>query len=144
MNEKECYLEDMKQTTNTDRVKQRWLKGMHGSDVDEIMTKWQSQHYKGVFHQGELMTNSYLKQVIEQNKPFSLLISTNYMNNAANDPDSETHWVCVYSDNKGSCDYFDSYAIPPVQKDIVHFLDLIKEGDNVNTNTVALQRLEDK
>ena len=55
------------------------------------------------------------------------------------DPDQETHWVCIYSDNKGSCDYYDSYAIPPFQKDITHFFDLIKEGGTVNMVSQPLQ-----
>ena len=59
------------------------------------------------------------------------------------DPDQETHWVCIYSYNKGSFDYYDSYAIPPVQEDIVHFLDLIKEGGSAKTSNVPLQHMED-
>ena len=143
MDVKECYIEDVKEATGTERVKQRWVHGMHGADVAEIMNKWKSQCYKGVFSQGELLTSEYLKRVIEEDKPFSLMVSTNYMDGTS-DPDQETHWVCIYSDNKGSCDYFDSYAIPPIQEDIVHFLDLIKEGGSVTTNTTALQRMEDK
>ena len=102
------------------------------------MNKWQSQCYKGVFSQGELLTSEYLKRVIEEDKPFSLMVSTNYMDGTS-DPDQETHWVCIYSDNKGSCDYYDSYAIPPFQKDITHFFDLIKEGGTVNMVSQPLQ-----
>ena len=34
--------------------------------------------------------------------------------------------------------------VEDIQEDIVHFLDLIKEGGSVTTNTTALQRMEDK
>ena len=143
MNTRKCYYDDIKQAADTERLKQRWTRGMNGSEIDEVMQKWQSQHYKGVFHQRELMKSGYLKELIARDKPFSIVISTNYMSNAPNDPENEPHWIAVYSNNRGECDYFDSYAIPPIQEDIVHFLDMIKEGGSVHTNEVALQSLID-
>ena len=72
MDVKECYIEDVKETTGTERAKQHWVHGLHGADVAEIMNKWESKCYKGVFSQGELLTSEYLKRVIEEDKPFSL------------------------------------------------------------------------
>lgn len=32
------------------------------------------------------------------------------------------HWVAVYIDSKGVGHYFDSYGLPPMEKEFIHFL----------------------
>ena len=84
------------------------------------------------------MTHPYLKQIIKEDKPFSILVSTNYIEGTT-DPDQENHWVCLFSDNKGSCDYFDSYGLTPIQQSLWDFIELIKEGGTVRMQSKRLQ-----
>ena len=138
MDAKDCFLQDLKQATNLNYTKDRWKDGMHAFDVEHILSKWNSDCYKGYFSQSELKSSPYLKQLIKDNKPFSILISTNYIE-GTKDPDKEGHWVCLFSDNQGSCDYFDSYSLPPLQQSIWDFIERVKEGGAVRINDKQLQ-----
>ena len=135
---KQCFLKDLKDATNFTYSKERWKDGMHAVDVEHIMNKWNTDCYKGFFGQSELKTHPYLKQIIQEDKPFSLLISTNYIEGTT-DPDQESHWVGLFLDNKGSCDYFDSYGLPPIQQSLWDFIERLKEGGTVRMQSKRLQ-----
>ena len=146
-NNKQCYLEDMKEARDRQRSLARWKHGMHQKDVCEFMSQF-SHCFLGAYSQRDLVEDqSLLKEVmkrLEADQPLSLMVSTNYEDRET-PPGEQTHWVCLYMDGQGECDYFDSYGIPPIQKDILQFLDCAREGAGcVHANQTELQDIWDQ
>ena len=48
-----------------------------------------------------------------------------------------THWVCIYVDDEGSAQYFDSYGLPPLVKEFVDYLE--KNSNKWLWNKITLQ-----
>ena len=78
----------------------------------------------GVFGKNELKMTSY---------PFCLI------SNESTYGTKGTHWVALYFDVAGNCDYFDSYGQPP-KKEIQDFMN--KHTKSIQANTKQFQRID--
>ena len=78
----------------------------------------------GVFGKNELKATSY---------PFCLI------SNESNYGTKGTHWVALYFDVAGNCDYFDSYGQPP-KKEIQDFMN--KHAKSIQVNTKQFQSID--
>ena len=45
-----------------------------------------------------------------------------YIINTENSSKPGQHWVAIYQDCKGKCEYFDSFGLPPIQFEIVEYI----------------------
>lgn len=50
-----------------------------------------------------------------------------------------THWVCIYVDENGLGNYFDSYGLPPLAKEFVDYLEKNTNQWIWNKNTLQCQ-----
>ena len=78
----------------------------------------------GVFGKNELKATSY---------PFCLI------SNESNYGTKGTHWVALYFDVAGNCDYFDSYGQLP-KKEIQDFMN--KHAKSIQVNTKQFQSID--
>ena len=78
----------------------------------------------GVFGKNELKAVSY---------PFCLI------SNESNYGTKGMHWVALYFDVSGNCDYFDSYGQPP-KKEIQEFMN--KHAKSIQGNTKQFQNID--
>ena len=79
--------------------------------------------FMGVFGKNELKAASY---------PFCLI------SNESNYGTQGTHWVALYFDVVGNCDYFDSYGQAP-KKEIQEFMN--KHVKHIHVNTKQFQSI---
>ena len=91
----------------------------------EIQDKLKNiKNFLGVFARDELPN---FRQVFPQ----SLVANTDKHDQIG------THWVCIYIDENGNGEYFDSYGLPPLHFDFIKYLE--NNSENFSWNKIALQ-----
>lgn len=82
---------------------------MNTEQIDSILRKdeYCGQLFKGVFARDQFVSARITFPGI-------------YVCNTDKMTQPGMHWVAVYFDNKGKCDYFDSYGLPPLFNDLNH------------------------
>lgn len=102
---------------------------MNTLELRDFLNKFQRNNiFKGVFACDTIPTNFSL--------PAAFII------NLAPISDPGTHWVALYIDINGTCEYFDSYGLKPTNKYIMYFIKF--HCKSININNVQLQHINSR
>lgn len=88
-----------------------------------------SKTFRGVFACDELRGINCRE--IKRNRT-----SQSFIVNLDSSEKSGSHWVALYFDSNGQCDYFDSFGIYPIGSDIPRFISLSSTTFRYNTKTL--------
>jgi hypothetical protein len=117
------YLDRLKAELGVEKVKQRWLHGLHKEDVGLFLTKNSPSYVGCVEASGELDTDTRIVDRLAEGLPASALISTDRPGASAKK--TSGHWQVIYVQpgDHTKVQFFDSYGMMPTQPKVLEFLD---------------------
>jgi hypothetical protein len=117
------YMDWLKDVLGTDRVRQRWLHGLHTGDVDSFLKRY-SPSYIGCVDAKDLANNRQLLAQLDLGYSVSALISTSDGNGGGKKKTSG-HWQVIYviPGDHVEIEFFDSYGLWPTEPEVHDFLD---------------------
>lgn len=92
--------------------------------IEEILLKDEETKkiFMGVFARDELP--------LQPNYPGCLVFNTDPRNKKGQ------HWLCLFYDKNGSCDFFDSYGMPPENFNMLSYLNATSNSWNYNNKRI--------
>jgi hypothetical protein len=117
------YMDWLKSVLGVEKVKQRWLHGLHTEDVDLFLRKHSPSYVGCVGVSDQLDTDTSIVDRLVEGLPASALISTERP--GASKKKTGGHWQVIYvkPGDHTDVEFFDSYGMMPTQPKVMEFLD---------------------